>query len=37
MLIKEEIEMPILAVGSGWVRLSVRAPRSVTIRRGELK
>lgn len=36
MLIKEEIEMPILAVGSGWVCLSVRSP-SVTILRGELK
>ena len=37
LLIGEEIEVSVLSVESGRVRLAIRAPKSVSILRAELK
>ena len=37
LLIGDEVELTVLAVEAGRVRLAVQAPRSVTILRSELK
>jgi len=37
LLIGDEVEVTVLAVESGRVRLAIQAPRSVTILRSELK
>ncbi len=37
LLIGEEIELTVLAVEAGRVRLAIQAPRNVTILRSELK
>ena len=37
LLIGDEVEVTVLAVEAGRVRLAVQAPRSVTILRSELK
>lgn len=37
LLIGDEVEITVLAVETGRVRLAVQAPRSVTILRSELK
>ena len=37
VLIGEEIEVSVLSVEAGRVRLAIQAPRSVTILRSELK
>ncbi len=37
LLIGDEVEVTVLAVEAGRVRLAIQAPRSVTILRSELK
>ena len=37
LLIGDEVEISVLAVEAGRVRLAIQAPRSVTILRSELK
>ena len=37
LLIGDGVELPVLAVEAGRVRLAIQAPRSVTILRSELK
>ena len=37
LLIGDEVEVTVLAVEAGRVRLAIRAPRNVTILRSELK
>lgn len=37
LLIGDEVELTVLAVEAGRVRLAIQAPRSVTVLRSELK
>ena len=37
LLVREEIEITVLAVEAGRVRLAIQAPRNVTILRSELR